>query len=202
MMSNWEGYPNRFNSVICSTTKKRLDLFGSLIYRVIPIEENSKVAFAPNADVWASFNDYALKQAQNYRLNLKMNPSDFGTDISKYFYPKRKGKNLQNISLEEFKQRVKDKEHTDLTMINWANRVNFFGSYMDKKEAHKERFFRDFEGIWEFLVDAYDPDKNGFELLEYNNSTIPTKQRDINPSFQGLECWTDAKCLMIFEDFA
>ncbi|CAG7579998.1 MAG: hypothetical protein SLAVMIC_00197 [uncultured marine phage] len=221
IMSNWEGYPDRSKSVICSTKDKKLDLFGSLVYRVIPMEENSKVAFAPISDVWASFNKYCAEKVREYGINLKYNPSDFGDDISRYFFPdlKVKGSKIQNITLEEFERVVRSKGDSDLNMkrsfsstrFTDGNKINFFKSIKDNKPVsptygeqttHKEKFFKDYKDIWEFFVDAYDPNKNGFELLEYNNESSPDASRLRSNHHNGLECWTDAPCLMIYEGFS
>jgi len=66
---HWEEYPKRSKSIICTTSKNKASIYGE-IYRIIPIEENSKMGLASNRDIFESFRYFNNKMKEITNINF------------------------------------------------------------------------------------------------------------------------------------
>jgi len=188
-IDEWKGWPNRSESVICSTKDYGLSVYGKNLYRVIPIKENSLVAFTPSSDIWSSFG-VGLWTVDN-KLNVRSLDIDSLTKkLVDYYYA---GDAPKDLSLDDFKKRCQeiDIEKNPIVKSKFDQAGH---KWFDTKEDLL-RFKRNYpNGFYDVLDEIIDPMGSKyigeFQLLEYNNET--TIDRD-----SRTECWTDQPCLMI-----
>jgi hypothetical protein len=174
----WENYPKRDRSLICSTDTRGASSYGET-YRVIPTIENSVFGVCPNHDIWASFSKgLKLLEPEFHLLGL----DEFESINRELFnYLSKKGVKVDNTT---YKGILKAYEIFDsLTSI--------------ERDIARIRTAARGEKLINFFNDVLNPTKNGFKLINYNNSTR-IKTEDTH-SKRYKEVCTSADCLLIKE---
>lgn len=172
-LPSWKEYPKRTNSIICSTNINKASKYGA-VFNIIP-KEGAKIAVCPTSDIWYSF-EFIKKFRADYQLDTF---NDFlHTIVKRYMEIHNKSINIYN-----YKKLV--------TVLNYAS---------DNKDKFEFQDFRDnylmdscIEHGYNNLLDyfneyAFNPDINGFKLLEYNSKF------KVNV---GVEVWTESDSIMI-----
>lgn len=172
-LPSWSEYPKRSKSIIGSLDRGTAEGYGTL-YRVIPIFENSKVAVAPKFDIWWSF-DKAFRS--DNPMYTKCDSCD-GTGEHPIFDSQCEdcggAGDTPVTSLKHFNDKLKKD-------FNLNSDVKYTWSEFKNKVKN---------GL-PVIKNIFDPVKNGFRLIDYNNETNIHKDAEI---------WTEAKCLLIRED--
>lgn len=174
----WIDYPNRKNSIICTTSIDYASSFGD-VYRIIPLRKNSLFGSCEESDIFYCF--HSLKYIND---NID-NPKDLEKYLGNIFnMPVGRINSYEELSRlltkENFNDDYKEEETIfGMTMYEFDEIVKKYGSYLD------------------YLEYLMQPEKNGFNLFNYS-------QNEENPIFiknHSHEVWTDSKCLLVREDY-
>jgi len=193
LMDEWSaiGYPIRSKSVICSTTTERLSIYGTNLYRVIPIKENSSVAFCPTSDMWAAFN---MNEMEKYFKGFSRTHSL--NSLSMFFQ--------QYVFKNDSVYKTEDIEELKKFLDNVCDKIKKGENEKIIKRGMVDEFFEKYPGgIFELLEKTISPNnppgKNSYSFSEmefvlenYNNQTnIQTTNA------AGREAYTSEECLLI-----
>lgn len=145
MMDNskeWEGYPERGKSFICTLGDN--ESLGAYYYIVIP-NDNSKWGLANVDDIYSCFYNY-----------LGSGPDDFFEFLN--YYSNELG--LGGISDESYPEMIKD--------INKLEE-NITGNNLEKSHFVIQNFIKvnDYHNLVRKIKTAMEPEKNGFTLKKY-----------------------------------
>jgi hypothetical protein len=148
-LPSWANYPKRSNSLICTNSKWKADLYGAG-YAVIPVN-GTEIAVCPADDIWFSFkanNIYSLgsfnKLFNNHQISEK-NYVDF------------------------LKSCLREKNY----LLRDFNSFNFRELAIAFKDAQS---ISDFENIFNKI---FDPTTNGFKKYNLSNMNIGDESREI-----------------------
>jgi len=179
----WKGYPKRSESIICSTDYNRASAYGA-VYRVIPLEEDSKCVVCPESDVFQSFPvlfDNLNKLNSNKQINSIASFNgwlgrafDLDYDDSNNHEHFRKTITDTIRKIQELNSNDFNPNHFEWDIINLATKI-----VKDKLR------FNDF---YNQLDEWMDPNINGFKLINYNRDTKID---------HGHEIYTDSNCLLV-----
>lgn len=171
---SWRGYPKRQKSFSCSLYSKYL---GDQVYRVIPID-GSFWGICPNYDLFRSF----------YK-----GLEDCGTHNIDYFFRYLEG-TIKLTDDTKYYQLKKDLENP-IFLKKGENEYDSYGSeYI--KDFIKKKTKKNNKTVFDVVVDAMNPDLNGFHKLSYKEMCEPSKWLQEITS-DNLECWTESRCLFI-----
>ncbi len=161
-LENWSKYPKRNKSLICGDFADVEYRAGDKLMLVFPLEP--KLAVCPVDDIWDSFYP-----------SITCNLSDFFQEL--YNITNFDDINYDNllIQLKNFDE-ARSSTNSDVT----------FKRYIKNKDLC-DRWSRKEISTVELLNIIFDPDKNNFEIINYDGLNIPYNR----------EVWTDSKCLLI-----
>ena len=170
-LPKWKKYPQRSKSIICTTTNKTAVSYGTP-YEVFPYN-NPKLAVCPTNDIWFSFNKNIGKgqTLQNFNYSLMMLGKQFLIEIKDTNFTVFK-KSLDELSIVA-KEHFKDINKLSPCVVSW------------KPES---------ETLFELYNRLFDPDSNGFKLVN-KISNIPQTKYTL-----GYEVWTNSKSIMVYND--
>jgi len=181
----WKKYPKRSESLICSIEDP---LWDKSVFRVIPFD-NSKWGVCSQNDMWISL-PYAKER---YKITA-YNFIDFLGDLNEIIY---KNNNIPDNDYDFFKEHIMELEmrikqnkniiNKNMTIIYKESLYILFTEYFDKNLS-----------MFDYFEDVFDPIKNKFELLNYDEVV----NMEVNiPSVHGKEIWTDSKCILVPENY-
>ena len=182
----WKGYPNRSNSIVGSTNKKRAATYGTL-YHVIPLQVNSKIAIAPSHDIWGSF-DFALKKMDELfkeDMAIPVAVPDFESMGGFNNFLKTKFGLSKEADYSELKKKVILNEEAFKQLDRESTWNNSRFDY-DKNELI--RIQNKWGSLLNFIEYLLSPKWNNFELIEYNKQVMLPDSKEV---------WTDSECLLI-----
>jgi hypothetical protein len=170
----WKEYPKRSKSIVCSTNFYTSEQYGD-IYIVIPFN-NSNWGVCSSNDIWVSF-DY-IRNVLNF-----YNMEDFNLIIGNMI-SKEKLPTDQNELLDILKN------------INYENIIidNYSDIEFNNLEKTIYNLLKDYNNLYDLLIDITKPDINKFELMTYDKLNI-YKEYYVNN-----EIWTDSECILIKYD--
>lgn len=179
--TEWEDFPSRSNSIICTSSKDYASMFGE-VYRVIPLNRNAEFGICDTKDIFDAF--VGLKYIND---NIDT-PSDLDRYLDRTFV-------LPNGRITNYFELKKllTKENLDLI-------------YKDNTETHSGMTIAQFDEIVEeygsylyYLEKLMDPYDNGFSLEEYSQDNENLNY--LSKSSEGHELWTESECLLVKESY-
>lgn len=177
-LDSWKKFPKRSKSLICSTVKSDSSSYGQL-YRVIPLNRNSKWGVCSEHDFWWSFPNIKKK----YNINTLDGFNIYLETLFNHFF---------NIPLRDI-----PKTHFIDSLNSLFKTVKKY-STEDFNSLFREVIHRniDFPKTFEELCDMFDPDKNKFISCNYNDlqHILWNSEED---DVSRVELWTNSKCLLI-----
>ena len=69
--SEWNAYPKRAKSLICSTDSETAEQYGGFVYYVFPLELNSKFGKCSKSDIWYSFRQSGIYSLDDFNDAIK-----------------------------------------------------------------------------------------------------------------------------------
>lgn len=181
----WEDYPNRSNSLICTTSYTKASEYGN-VFIIVPINENTEFALAPESDIWLSFN-YALNQLKTIfkeESRVVHKHSDFENLAGFNNFLKYKF-DLDKADYSDMKKRIKIDNEVIKRLgqsTSWEESSFIFDEEDIKKLDNK---YGSFLKYIEYLLS---PKWNNFKLVNYNKQIILPNDNEL---------WTDSECLLI-----
>jgi len=167
-LPKWEEYPKRSKSIIGSLNKSTASDYGTL-YRIIPLLENTKVAIAPRHDIWFSFQNAFKTIPPIYTRCIHCGGSG-KHNMGGACKPCNGSGDKTITNLKQFNDKLKRDFNLTRDGYSWSEFKNITKNAMP------------------VINDIFDPIKNGFRLINYNNDTN---------IFKDAEIWTEGKCLLI-----
>ena len=199
--ATWKDYPKRKNSAICTTSETYPATFGS-IYRVIPFD-GSKWAKCPKYDLWFAFDfvkEYDCNHIQCFFTNLDNLRTNILQQSSNIGEKKQNIINLKKLNFDELKIEINEL----FNMIkSWSEDELWDGIseyWLDEKLTYS---IRNKENFFDYIVSEMEPEKNGFELLDYKDLNSIHRNPVIEDNVaeatkpNSREIWTESKCLLI-----
>jgi len=184
----WDEYPNRKKSIICTTDWHKAKAYG-VPYRVIPFRENSKFGICPSGDVFNSF-EYLFKKLEEVGFDIQ-NPTnpvipDFNYLLMNIGFPsdyEELGEEDMHMIFHNFIHQFE--EYEDYWEEDWEYNdiIKGFAKKYINGHIHRE----DLMGMFQEWIA---PDMNGFKLEKYNCSSVIKGNKEV---------WTDSECLLILE---
>ena len=197
MLLNWDSFPKRSKSIICSTTENTASVFSNdgSYYTVYPYD-NAKIAFAPTEDFWDSFKTIC-------DLVPVLNISDLNTGIFAPIYRLAGPCDYDNINanqfyraFEIFDRYLNENKRGELLGQIESNTDDDDG-YFNKNGLRRiiDAMRRPYD-IRKFLEGQLGPNLNGFKLQQLPQINIPNR-----PEGCGVEAWTDATSILVEADY-
>ena len=150
---NWKEYPKRNQSIICSNSENISGNFGSIIFIVIPLDENPKFGICPGTDLWESFGDLMLNDFNECLRDTLF--IDYGYKISYDELIKR----MRDFTYEDS---IRSREHSRL--------ANDFLDILKYKEG---------DNLLDLVLRYLDPKENEFLLKTYYVDKFDVKLREV-----------------------
>lgn len=179
----WQAYPNRSQSIICTTNERRaLDYGRGSAYRVFPVN-GSKIGICPANDWWFSFSFLEESMEKFDRLRLMKG------DINEFNYLLS---GLANVSLPAGSGQLDDDDYS--TLVRQLDLVDktIQDTPLKPTFEHYSEFYQLIKGGKPHIVDnlaaLFDPRNNEFDLVDIKN--FNTKEVDI-------ELWTDGASILV-----
>jgi len=200
---SWSQYPKRSESIICTTDSESAHGYGEgHFYLVIPFDLAS-IGVAPEADIWKSFN-YHLKSQFNRYILLLADVADRLSNINSNVPDIESGGRVPKNSYSKFSNyitkvdKILSTEHPRSGKNKTGYEIIIKGLFSTAKFGHKGREFvkdyLDFNGnLLEYLKFILNPDRNGFNLKEYNSNFKVSGKGE-------REIWTDSPSILIHEN--
>lgn len=181
LMPEWDKFPDRLKSFICTTNKPDAEAYGNIFY-VIPLD-NQDIGVCPERDFWFSFEHQYKHTIEDinrliflifaYAQNLNLIPDSLKL-TSKMHLPASTLKNYIDI-IDKNNLVVKYKEFIEKES-NFYYRTVF------------EPLMKDETNLWKFLTSYLQPDY--FQVTKYPN--IPAGH---------LELWMSGNVLFVEQDY-
>ena len=180
----WSNYPDRSDSLVCTTSKTKASDYGS-VYRVVPFP-GAKVGVTPKSDIWDSFshleNQVDIDDLQHFNHSLrKLGEACIGREVSDESWSSFK-KDLSHIAkCDSFSQMYQTGE--------CPPKINqFITPFKLNIKSLAEYFYPNYTSLVEMFEDLLHPAKNNFEKKGFDpNVTLP----------KDVEVWTDSPALLI-----
>lgn len=171
----WSDYPDRGESIICSTDPSMAKSYGNL-YLVIPFD-GANIGVAPNIDIWRSFNVH-LRSFNEIIRNISK---------KSYKYRTTAFEEPPESSYQEFKTYINkvDEVLENNNKYKDFSKYSFVERYLDRKS--------EFNGLWEYLEWVLNPYRNDFNRVNYSSNFDFPRDREV---------WTDSPCLLVKADKA
>ena len=155
----WSEYPKRSESIICSFSKVKANRYGQ-VYRVIPLEENSKIAICPGDDVFFSF-PVLFKNLEKIN-GKKITPiSAFNDWLSRGFGIPDDERIDRDFIWGRVSSVVDELQNTDSEDFDEEDanyEIKIFSKRLVDGDLHYDDFFLQLE-------DWMEPEDNGFKLM-------------------------------------
>ena len=183
----WSEYPKRSKSLICTTEYNIAKNFGE-VYIVIPFD-NTKIGVCPESDFWGSF---------------KKGFPEIGCQLRDFTYDLRSN----NVRADSYENLLLDLSKLEVRLKENIEEFGYFKSTFDPNHiTNTSGFFKNFNvnlSLYDQIDDAFDPNKNGFQLTNY--SGLNNLKENIQHSYKthreenlGFEIWSDSNCLLVKE---
>lgn len=188
---NWKNFPPRNKSLICSFNMKEASTYSNSpenLAMIIPLNLKEKIGICPKEDFWISF-PKIVKAFHEVPLEFTLN--QFNEVITKLI--------TLVLSFDDFntKETFSSKENLLNTLKELEQKIQTEGDKLEQFIQENTNFhvcilFEHFKkyGVLNGLKYLFDPDDNGFQVMEYKN--IPKSYID-----SEIECWVSSKCLIV-----
>jgi hypothetical protein len=171
-MKEWDKYPKRSKSIICSSSPSNASDYGNP-YIVLP-KNGAKIGVCPESDWWYSFGEIMINNVNNLiRLILKsvdpklhIDATNHTSDITDY-----------KVLMELIRKFDSDEKYEKSIMSS-----NLSGVYKKIKGSNKT-----FE---EAIIDYVSPDNYNFKLIDVKDYKLKRKNQEL---------WTDGDSILIRE---
>ena len=220
ILENWQDYPKRNKSAICSTNKSTAKSYGN-VYIVIP-QNNAHFGICGADDLWMSFDN----TFEDFNISNMKNFTDLMLKFIMYCGKVFQIQSIQKIDITTLTAQnlkhcleliskylnlhsiINNKKTKDIDLIlKYAYRDPKLGNseHDDFMEDHgvkslTELFYTYTQGdiinLIDILEKVLDPHRNGFQLRNFDTLIESVNARKLKDN----EVWTDSDILLIRED--
>ncbi len=158
MLPEWDAYPDRLKSFICTSDKDYAEVFG-MAYHVIPLD-NQPIGVCPTMDFWQGFTfnqtAHTVEDLNNAMYEMFKYAQDQGLIPEEDYFPSTR----MYLSAEKLEDYIKIVDRNKL---------------IDKCDSSYRQMFGGETSLWKFLENNLGP--ANFDLIKYPN--IPTGSHEL-----------------------
>ena len=150
MLPEWDAYPDRLKSFICTSSYDYAEVFG-ILYHVIPLD-NQPIGVCPTMDFWQSFTfnqtAHTIEDLNNAMYEMFTYAQGQGLIPEEDYFPSTR----MYLSAEKLEEYIKIVDRNKL---------------IDKCDSSHRQMFGNETSLWKFLEDNLNP--IDFDLVKYPN---------------------------------